>query len=318
MRAAYLLDRKTLKIKQLLTVTDIEEVIGSIWDEKTSIETVTDIKGQKGDLIAVDQRLHVIDNIAYSSALAKITASDFFSLFNRLVFYRPENAKNAAGGNMDAAVFAAKEINRNFVTVGNKNFAHRWLTVNGYDGGGWVAPITDKGLYSPRAYLAYICRAANIRASYRYSASGVVMDIRLYKPLRRVIDFSNRLFSVREINLASQSVSCVTYYDQSGQSVTFYRNDDPRADGTWEAESIDDLSDAPARAAARFSESAGSCKIEFYGDDSINFMDRVSVRLLDGQIVDTYIASKKMINGRALYRCGDVPTTLTDDLLKEV
>jgi len=87
--------------------------------------------------------------------------------------------------------------------------------------------------------------------------------------------------------------------------------------GTWSMFEINEDEDPEEMAKLEFSNNINSHKVEFYSDRVFNLWDIVLLRIKN-QVFKSYITSKSVSStqDRYLYKCGELPTTLTDRVSK--
>ena len=316
----YIKDPRTYQTRAMYDAYDREEVIGSIWAEYSRFYVATVPRAAAGDLLICGGRLYVVESITTYGEAYEIDASDAARLFARRL---PSTYEDGA----DIESFAVDHLTADYIDVLDPVYAMPWLTATAMGSTPWIKPQPDnEGLWSMRSYLTYVRRVKSVFARWTIGRDGATVTVGRFVPPAYNLDFSSGRYIPEEITTPAGGLARITTVAEDGTVADFWRLADGsitdelpisgRASGGWETLALFEDEDAAGAAASRFAEASGSDKITFYSADDLDFYGSVNIRLPDGRVVSSYIASKKYISARGLYfyRCGSAATTLTDDM----
>lgn len=290
-------------------------------------------KDYSNDLVYILGHLFLIEESTPENGTISLKLNDPAMLFSRQLIY-PDNPESTFGA------FIAARITDEFINCSDTAYRIPYLTVVNNDSTEFIAPeLQDDKLYS---LYDVICQARENGVIIDFLINGSQLKVHIYTNTNAP---HNIFFSDGHAELSSESFSNVKVAkitvlkaveqnseeieEESGQE---YESSDwylsstgevsntvpsSRAEGDWEYLTISSDEDPEEKAKAKFKENISSHKIEFYSDRKYQLWDTVKFKidgeLFESKIVAVFVSSKY---SKYLYRCGDLPTTLTEKVQK--
>lgn len=289
-------------------------------DDSSSVVLSGEIKEKhKGDWLYLAGRLWLISQIKPGEGRTTLTLKMPENAFDRKTEY--------SGSAASIGAFIKAGLESEYKNQADTKYAMPYLEVENTDNTTFVAPATEGGLFGLADYIKS-ARRSNVWCDFSISGSKLKISISTRAPEIHSIIFNSGRAQLISRSFSRSVTEKVTVYPEGGAAQDFYLLADgnistsapaERLDGEWvkivaEADAIPlDL------AAEEFAKNVSSYKIEFYSDRLYKLFDRVRLRFDDGVFAADITARRvSSADNRYYYRCGNLPTTLTEKLQAQI
>ena len=253
-------------------------------------------------------------------------------LFDRDLLYEDISASTIGG-------YIASIIGSEWINQDDAVYATPYMTVTNTDTTAFVQPaVDDNGVFNFLAYIEWARETYNI--SVRAEVSKNALNLTISKDTASVhpLVVNDGHTQLSKSSFSSSVVAKLTVLqpedsgevDDEGQpimnmiSTVWYLAADGtasttvplnRAVGSWQTITIGEDDDPQEKVVEEFAKNSTSHKVELYSDTQMKVGDTIKVRI-GGEVFEGVInaISHKKGDFRKLYRIGDLPTTLTEEL----
>ena len=294
----------------------------------------TDAAGNEGNWLAVDSRIWLIKSISISAGLAALTLSPPISAFDRPLFY--------SGTYASTELFVFSQLNKEFKNCTDSFYAMPYLDLNYDTSTPFAAPtLNNEQMFSLTSYLQQInsvffdsdgsVAQFGVVCDFTDAGSTLRIDIRKIGSRTRHAFFDNNRFALisqahddslaAKVTILAADGTTTDCYLMSWGGVSTAPQADLRVRGKWlYAQEVEDET-AINTARKIFASNRGDHKVEFYSTEEFALHEIVMMRLEGYAEPQSYEITCIRISSsdeRYRYTCGDMPTTLTDNVGRAV
>lgn len=277
-----------------------------------------------GDFLLAYGDVYLISGSTPKDGKNTLKLADGLEIFDRDVFM-PEGTWDTLGE------FISDIVEDEWIEQSDTHHRRAYLDISDESTAAYVAPVLDSGGLFNLCEFIQTARAEGLRARLTVAPGGDILlkleDIPAV--LRRIIpgDGLSELSSAAFTDADYEKITVrriISEEPESHEDTDWYLGPDgqatstppsPRAAGGWGRTSCKKDADPQEAAQKLFDKNQASHKIEFYDFRKFDVGDPVGIKLRSG-VYETRINQIKMTekDSRRLYVCGDLPTTLTEQL----
>lgn len=289
-------------------------------DDSSSVVLSGEIKEKhKGDWLYLAGRLWLISQIKPGEGRTTLTLKTPENAFDRQTEY--------GGSAASIGAFIKAKLESEYKNQADTKYALPYLDVENTDNTTFVAPVTEGGLFGLADYIKS-ARRSGVWCDFSITGSKLKISISTRAPETHSIIFNSGHAQLISRSFSRSVTEKVTVYPEGGAAQDFYLLADGRISTSAPAERLDGewvkiAAEADAipkeLAAEEFAKNVSSYKIEFYSDRLYKLFDRVRLRFDDGVFAADITARRvSSADNRYYYRCGNLPTTLTEKLQAQI
>lgn len=331
---AYIKDFATFGTADQREALDYKIVLDSMSAEQGSVTVNGDDlpRSLAGSWLIINSEPFFISQISPKKGKTDIKLLPVIGLFDRDLLYTDISATTIGG-------YIASVIGSEWINQSDSVYATPYITVTSTDTTAFVEPAQDdNGVFNFLEYIEWARETYNIsvKASINKNALNLTIsrDTAAVHPL--VCDDGHTKLSSSSFSASVVAKLTVLQPEDSGEvdennepimnmtSTVWYLAADGtistiaplnRAVGSWQTIVIGEDDDQQEKVEEEFAKNTASHKVELYSDENMAVGDTIKVRL-NGEIFEGIVnaVSRKKGDNRKLYRIGDLPTTLTEEL----
>lgn len=312
----YIKRRLDFKTVRMLPVADYDVVLGSIYEENSTVTVPGEVTDIEGDFIVLDGWLGVVESVMPEYGSTIITAKDIATAFNRSLI-------PATGSSIEG--FIKEQLEAQYKDLADGMYAMPYLQVTTAGATDFISPDEEEGFWSLKSYMAKVRRLKSVFCTWGVDGDALTCAVSAKNVPLRTVDFADGSHRLSTESYSRAMVAKVTavvdgvqthYYAHSDGS--YSTEDKDRITGEWAVLSAETEEAAAAAVAEAFARSSYSHMIEFYSDKRFDFYDALRLRI-KGRVLRSYISSiHKTLRYGTLYRSGELRVTLTDKMKEMV
>lgn len=325
---AYIKDFSTFGTNDQREALDYKLVLDSMSAEQGSVTVNGDDlpRSLAGSWLIINSEPFYINQISPKKGKTDIKLLPVIGLFDRDLLYSDISATTIGG-------YIASIIGSEWINQTDTVYDTPYMTVTNTDTTAFVEPaLDDNGVFNFLSYIEWARETYNI--SVKASISKNTLNLTIAKDTAAVhplvvgdghTQLSKSAFSsnvvakltVLQPDANEDMTSTIWYLAADGTASTTVPEN--RAVGSWQTLVIGADEDQQEKVDEAFAANSTSHKVEIYSDVEMNVGDTIKMRI-SGEVFEGIInaITRKKGDIRKLYRIGDLPTTLTEELaLKE-
>lgn len=331
---AYIKDFATFGTNDQREALDYKLVLDSMSAEQGSVTVSGDDlpRSLAGSWLIINSEPFFISQISPKKGKTDIKLLPVIGLFNRDLLYTDISASTIGG-------YIASVIGSEWINQSDAVYATPYISVTNTDTTAFVEPVQDdNGVFNFLEYIEWARETHNISVKASISKNALNLTISKDTAVAHPLVADDGHTQLSKSSFSSSVVAKLTVL-QPEDSGEVDENNDPimnmtstvwylaadgtvstevplnRAVGSWQTITIGEDDDQQEKVVEEFAKNSTSHKVELYSDVQMKVGDTIRLRI-SGEIFEGQInaISRKKGDIRQLYRIGDLPTTLTEEI----
>ena len=289
-------------------------------DDSSSVMLSGEIsQNHKGDWLYLAGRLWLIAEIKPDKGRTTLTLKTPENAFDRQAEY--------SGSAASIGAFIKERLESEYKNQPDSKYALPYLEIENAENAAFIEPVTEGGLFGLADYIKS-ARSSGVWCDFSISGQSLKISISTRVPETHSVVFNSGSAQLISRSFSRAVTEKVTVYPEGGTAQDFYLQSDgsistsapaERLEGEWVKIAADADAIPLDLAAEEFAKNVSSYKIEFYSVKSYKLFDRVRLRFEDGVFAADITARRiSSADKRYYYRCGNLPTTLTEKLQAQI
>lgn len=321
---AYIKDFATFGTNDQREALDYKLVLDSMSAEVGSVTLAGDDipASLAGSWLIINQEPFYISQISPSKGKTSIKLLPVIGLFDRDLLYTDISATTIGG-------YIASVIGSEWINQTDTVYDTPYMTVTNTDSTAFVAPaLDDNGVFNFLSYIEWARETYNISVKAEISKNTLNLTIEKDTAAIHPLVANDGHTQLSKSSFDSSVVAKLTVLqpdeNETMTSTIWYLAADGtasttvpanRAVGSWQTLVIGADEDQQEKVEEEFAKNTTSHKVELYSDVSMKVGDTIKMRI-GGEIFEGSInaITRKKGDFRKLYRIGDLPTTLTEEI----
>lgn len=276
-------------------------------------------QNHKGDWLYLAGRLWLIAEVKPDKGRTTLALKTPENAFDRQTEY--------SGSAASIGAFIKARLESEYKNQPDSKYALPYLEIENADNTAYVEPVTEGGLFDLADYIKS-ARRSGVWCDFAISGQSLKISISTRAPETHSVVFNSGSAQLISRSFSRAVTEKVTVYPEGGTAQDFYLQADgsistsapeERLEGEWVKIAANADAIALDLAAEEFAKNVSSYKIEFYSEKLYELFDRVRLRFDDGVFTADITARRiSSADKRYYYRCGNLPTTLTEKLQAQI
>ena len=321
---AYIKDFASFSTNDQREALDYKLVLDSMSAEKGSATVNGDDlpRSLAGSWLIINSEPFYIDQLSPKKGKTQINLLPVIALFNRDLLYEDISASTIGG-------YIASVIGSEWINQTDTVYATSYMTVTNTDTTAFVEPaLDDNGVFNFLEYIEWARETYNISVKASISKNTLNLTISKDTAVTHPLVCDDGHTKLSSSSFSSSVVAKLTVLqpdenEDMTETVWYLAADGTasttvplsRAVGSWQTIVIGADEVQQDKVEEEFAKNTASHKVELYSDVDMAVGDTIKVRL-NGEIFEGIVnaITRKKGDIRKLYRIGDLPTTLTEEL----